>query len=125
MPVVLSDDEAENVAAVLRRMHERVEDADDVNMAHVDDRGPEDFARQLEALVDVGVTVYVPVAPKGGPGKWSVEGQVPGDTMAFVTPNTARMYAAKNAEGETPADVIEADVVDPKADVSDVDDGEA
>jgi len=52
--ILLSDDEAANVASILRRMNERVEDAEDHTVAYVDERGPTDFARQLEALADAG-----------------------------------------------------------------------
>jgi len=88
--VILSDAEAENVAAVLRRMSERVDAADDVNMAYVDDRGPNDFAKQLEALVDAGdETVYVPFE-RYGDARGATTAR-----YAFVTGNAARTYAAK------------------------------
>jgi len=85
--VILSDDEAETVASILRRMNERVEDADDTRVAYVDDRGPTDFANQLEALVDAGdEPVYVPFERLGD----AVTAR-----HAFVTGHAAQTYAAK------------------------------
>lgn len=107
--VILSDDEAENVASILRRMNERVEDAEDHTVAYVDDRGPNDFANQLEALVDAGdETVYVPLEPFGRNRK---------ARYAFVTGNAARTFAAKaDADGGDVADVT---LVDPNDGIPD------
>ena len=61
MTVLLSDTEAENIASILRRMNERVK-AGPETVAYVDDRGPTDFANQLQALVDGGPpSVHAPV----------------------------------------------------------------
>ena len=90
MVVILSDDEAANVASILRRMNERVDDAEDHTVAYVDDRGPNDFANQLEALVDAGdETVYVPFE-RYGDARGATTAR-----YAFVTGNDARTYAAK------------------------------
>lgn len=57
MVVILDDDEAENVAQILRRTFDHAVNSP---MVFVDDRGPHDFAEQLEALVDAGdPNVYV------------------------------------------------------------------
>lgn len=92
MVVILSDDEAANVAAVLRRMKERVDAAEDHTVAYVDDRGPNDFANQLEALVDAGdETVYVPFERLG---------EAVTARHAFVTGNAAKTYSAKVNEAD-------------------------
>lgn len=97
--VILSDDEAENVASILRRMNERVEDADDTRVAYVDDRGPTDFANQLEALVDAGdPSIYVPVD----------DGPTTG--IGYVTRTTAHTAAAKTGRRK----VHEVPIADPK-----------
>lgn len=87
MVVILSDAEAANVAQILRRMNERVEDAEDHTVAYVDERGPTDFANQLEALVDAGdENVYVPMGV-------NVNGD-PQTGPAFVTRTAADQFGA-------------------------------
>jgi len=117
MVVILSDDEAENVAAVLRRMAERVADSDDARMAFVDDRGPTDFANQLEALVDAGdETVYVPFER----GDDALDGTTA--RRAFVTESTAHMYAATVNDADVDRTVPHAEAVtvaDPNDDLPD------
>lgn len=84
MAVILSDGEAEDIASILRRMAERVEDGPGT-MAYVDNRGPGDFANQLEALVDADdPTVYLPIA-------FTSDGPKP--IAAFVSRNSAAIHA--------------------------------
>jgi len=101
MVVILSDDEAENVASILRRMVERIrDDGPSTRMATVDDRGPTDFATQLEALVDNDTeTVYVPFE-RSDTGTAA--------RHAFVTGNDALLYAGKvNSNDARSVDAIE------------------
>lgn len=113
--VILSDDEAENVAAILRRMNERVEDTDDARVAYVDDRSPTDFANQLEALVDAGdETVYVP---------FERHRDATTARIAFVTGHAAQTYAAKvnDAPGDRTVPAVEGvTLTDPNDGVPDV-----
>ena len=84
MVVLLSDDEAADVASLLRRMNERVADSSEHTPAYIDNRGPNDFARQIEALVDQGnPSVYVPVGHNGDVG------------FGYVSRTTAHTAAAK------------------------------
>lgn len=93
MPVLLSDEEAENVATLLRRMHERITEAPAPSIAYVDDRSPEDYANQLEALVDGGdPTVYVPLSVSNG---------VPSAMKARVTHTDAVTAATKVRKSPT------------------------
>lgn len=93
MVVILSDAEAENVAQILRRMNERVDAAEDHTVAYVDDRGPTDFAKQLEALADAGdENVYVPLFTLG---------DAPAACAAFVTRTAADEFAAKTGVPHT------------------------
>lgn len=88
MVVILSDTEADNVAQILRRMNERVTDAEGHAVAYVDDRGPTDFANQLKALADSGPeNVYVPMGV-------NVNGD-PQTGPAFVTRTAADQFGAK------------------------------
>lgn len=104
MTVLLSDTEAEQIASILRRMNERVDAAADTTVAHVDDRGPSDFAGQLEALIDAGnPTLYVPT-PESTPL-----------THAFMTSNAAHTFATKT--GHTAVDDV--DIIDPSEGVPD------
>lgn len=87
MAVILSDAEAANVAQILRRMNERVEDVEDHTVAYVDDRSPTDFANQLEALAGSGPeNVYVPMGV-------NVNGD-PQTGPAFVTRTAADQFGA-------------------------------
>jgi len=118
MVVILSDDEAENVASVLRRMVERIrDDGRSTRMVYVDDRGPTDFANQLEALVDAGdETVYVPFER----GDDALDGTTA--RRAFVTESTAHMYAATVNDADVDRRVPHAEAVtvaDPNDDLPD------
>lgn len=83
-------------------MNERVQ-AGDGTITYVDDRGPTDFADQIEALVDDGfATVHVPV---------SVGSEVVVHT-AHLTP-----IAARTSTNTPPADVVKAlQIADPEGD---------
>lgn len=103
MTVLLSDTEAENIASLLRRMNERVQTSDE-SVAYVDDRGPTDFANQIEALVDAGpASVHVPI---------SVGSEVT-VYAAHLTPTAAATAARKRAADG----VKELSIVDPEADL--------
>jgi len=117
MVVILSDAEAENVAQVLRRTAERIDDANAHSVAYVDDRGPNDFANQLEALVDAGdETVFVPFE-RYGDARGATTAR-----YAFVTGNAAQTYAAKVNDADTFDDravpaVEDVTLSDPKDDI--------
>lgn len=83
-------------------MNERVQ-ASDESVAYVDDRGPTDFANQIEALVDGGPpSVHAPVV--------FVDDDV-SIHPAYLTPTDAATAARKRA-----ADVVkELQIVDPEA----------
>lgn len=89
MVVLLTDDEAENVASLLRRMHTGIANAKHTTPVYVDDRGPEDFANQLEALVDAdNPTAFVPFEQYGSHTTTTAR-------HGFATEADARTYADK------------------------------